>query len=742
MIKNAKDITFIHKIINKHIYKQELKLAFDHIRSLVLETQDWELIEGLNNLETSYRYMLQYFIDGAPDPKRDEVYKTIQANAYELTDNVAFLLMSQFSNNVFFEEKKINQSINFSGLVKDLTEVHEEIALTELLDEDESKKEKLKAFTIRQDALLSTIFNKIWTSGRLNDAELSTWEQLIKNNTLDTEDKAQIISALFLNLIQQFDEKKLLFLFDYYDDKEENVQQRALIVIMLILYLFDKRIPLYHRINVRLEHLKESATFRKNVRNIILQFIRSKETEKIARKMNDEILPEMMKAGSIIRDKLTSDDLNDPSSWEDKNPEWQEIFEDSGFSDKMQEFANLQMEGADVFMSTFANLKSFPFFSILNHWLLPFNKKFAAIYDDKLQQNELPEFLDLIMQSPFLCNSDKYSFCFSVMQMPVNYRNMSISQFKMETTEMQKIEKEEALLSASKKAENVSKQYIQDLYRFFKLYPRRGNFVDIFSLPLNFYQTSTLKSIVSDEESLRMIAELYFNKNFFREAESLFSQLTQENSADNELYEKMGYCRQMLSNFEGALDAYLQSDIIKPDKPWTLRRIALCYRKMKNPEKAMEYYLRLEKLAPDNLNIQLNIGHCLFEQRKFEEALKYYFKVEYLDEKGKKALRPIAWTSFLCRNFTQAKKYYDIILDDNPTPQDIMNAGHVELLRNNRKDAIRFYSQSTMHKDSNEILFKSDFEKDTPDLIDAGLSEDILPLIMDEVFYNVQQTNE
>ncbi|MDR2475159.1 MAG: tetratricopeptide repeat protein, partial [Bacteroidales bacterium] len=426
---------------------------------------------------------------------------------------------------------------------------------------------------------------------------------------------------------------------------------------------------------------------------------------------------------------------NDQLSWEEKNPEWQELFEESKIRDKLAEFTNMQMEGSDVFMSTFANLKSFPFFQHLAHWFLPFNKKYLLPTDDNLADIKMLEFLNLLMITPYLCNSDKYSFCYSVIQLPNQFRIISTTQFKIESAEIQKLENEENLLHGPKVAQYVVKQYIQDLYRFFKLHPERNQFIDIFSLPLSFHKTSSLSQIISDTESLRKFGELYFSKNFFSHAETIFTQLTQRDSTDNEIYEKIGYCRQMASDFEGALAAYLQSDIIRPDKPWTMQRIAMCYRRLKQPEKALEYYRMLERLTPENLSLQLNIGHCYFEQHAYAEALNCYYRVEFADEKQTRTMRPIAWTSFLMGKVDIAKRYYNAILDDKPTVQDYMNAGHVEWLLGNRRETIRLYKLAISLSDGNEIIFTTDFEKDIPDLIAAGIDKSEINLLIDELFY-------
>ena len=70
----------------------------------------------------------------------------------------------------------------------------------------------------------------------------------------------------------------------------------------------------------------------------------------------------------------------------------------------------------------------------------------------------------------FMCNSDKYSLYFSMMQLPKEARKMMMNQFDSQATEMIQQNKEE-LISKRGKQDTIIGQYIQDLYRFFKLYP-------------------------------------------------------------------------------------------------------------------------------------------------------------------------------------------------------------------------------------------------------------------------------
>lgn len=67
----------------------------------------------------------------------------------------------------------------------------------------------------------------------------------------------------------------------------------------------------------------------------------------------------MMKNVSIMRNMKYGFEENIDEN--DRNPDWEKAFEQSGLGDKIREMNELQLEGADVYMSTFAQLKSYPF---------------------------------------------------------------------------------------------------------------------------------------------------------------------------------------------------------------------------------------------------------------------------------------------------------------------------------------------------------------------------------------------
>lgn len=80
-------------------------------------------------------------------------------------------------------------------------------------------------------------------------------------------------------------------------------------------------------------------------------------------------------------------------------------------------------------MSTFAQLKGYPFFREPHNWFYPFDRMHSSIiHQVGLNQSGESSVLSIILQSGFFCNSDKYSFCFTIAQLPQGQRDMMLSQ--------------------------------------------------------------------------------------------------------------------------------------------------------------------------------------------------------------------------------------------------------------------------------------------------------------------------
>ncbi|MCK7518320.1 MAG: hypothetical protein MZV64_11640 [Ignavibacteriales bacterium] len=72
---------------------------------------------------------------------------------------------------------------------------------------------------------------------------------------------------------------------------------------------------------------------------------------------------------------------------------------------------------------------------------------------------------------------------------------MIVSYFEAELSQMKEMASEEQLLDQSLASNSVIIQYIQDLYRFFKLFPARLEFTDVFQGKDQFPGTGILQNL-------------------------------------------------------------------------------------------------------------------------------------------------------------------------------------------------------------------------------------------------------
>jgi tetratricopeptide (TPR) repeat protein len=426
---------------------------------------------------------------------------------------------------------------------------------------------------------------------------------------------------------------------------------------------------------------------------------------------------------------------------DDKNPDWQDIFSDSpGLMDKLEELSELQMEGADVFIGSFSMLKNFPFFSEFVNWFIPFypqHPEISRVMGDKSDE-ATSTFMEAIVKSPMLCNSDKYSFCLSLQNIPDEYKEMMSGSLKAEMDQVEELQQDELAISPNKAAEVASNQYIQDLYRFYKLYPNHNDFEDVFSWRLDFHNKNTFRPLLQEDPGiLRNMAEFYFAKNYFGEASEIYLMLLQEEE-DGELLQKLAFCYQKTGQYQEALHYYLKADLFDVNKIWNHKKIALCYRNLKQPEKALEYYKQAEILEPDNLSTHISVGHCYMELKKYEDALKYYFKVEYLSPGNKNVWRPIAWCSLLVGKTEQSGNYYRKLIEGSPNKYDLMNMGHVQWCLGNRKEALEWYRKSIRDKENSEAEFMAAFDEDLEHLLRQGVDKEDVPIMLDQLRYSLE----
>jgi tetratricopeptide (TPR) repeat protein len=720
---------------------KKLKQAFLQIRKLSKEAGQGTQADQIDDLEQTYRYILKYTVIGVNDPERGKIYNHLVISAFELADKIQENWMSKYSLSLFYSKKRSSDLLD-TGNPDDFLQSFEN-----LLSPDNSGYTYNtigEKYPVSPDSWqkIIRIFWHIVFIDKLSNEEKKFISVILERETIIPEFKSLVITALTFSILRYFDEEKLDLQLDLYEknDKTELIRQRCLIGFLLALYQYDYRIKFFPKTEARLELVMENPAFGRYAGKIMLQLLGSKETEKIRQKIQDEIIPEMIRISPNIRNKLNFENLMDEGISDDRNPEWHEIFNESpGLLGKMEELTKMQMEGADVFLSSFSLLKSFPFFNEFTNWFIPFypGHPEVSFITSQDQTGTKTGIIGSLLNSPFLCNSDKYSFSFMLQNITGEGKTMMDGIIKRELEQMEEIRNAEGLIDPGKEAEIISNQYIQDLYRFFKIHPSKKDFDDIFSWKFDFHNKTGFRKIFdSDPEMIHKMAAFYFEKGYFQDALEIYGQLK---DPDVENLQKEAYCHQKLGNFEKALSLYRKAELYDVNRIWNLKKIALCYRNLKLQEEALKVYQTIDSLEPDNLNIIYAIGYCFSETGRYQDALNCFFKIEYLSPGSKKVWKPVAWFSFLTGKKEQAEKYYNKLMDDNPDKYDLLNMGHVQWAMDRREYSLEYYRLSLVTGGFSKLDFMTAFEEDLPVLLAQGIHQDEVPIMLDQLYYSLEE---
>lgn len=703
--------------------------AVRRLTALVSETQaPASVADRVRELSTMAALMTTSALDGMADPDRRDIFNDIADSVLRQADLLlrnaeAADTPTLYYNTLRYERRQ--KGVSFDSLDEEYANLS--AALSQALLEGDSSR-YLTTLRARED-LQRRIFNRLWVSFPLSGSAVDRIWRMIGNEAYPLTFRVQLVSALMLGLTEWYDDRRMALLASVYSGATDSrLRLPALCGLLLAMWIHRDR-PAGKRFTAELAIASALPTWNEDVVAVFLQFIRSRDTERINRKMTEELIPEMMKLRPDIQKRLRDlGNISDPAELED-NPEWEEIFDKSGLRDKLKELSELQEDGGDVMMGTFSSLKSFPFFTHVANWFLPFDPDSSFFRDS--DGNSDQSLIEVIGAAPFLCDNDKYSMALSIANIPKPQRDMMIRQLEMQNVNLAEARATE-LLPEKRSRDMVIGRYVQNIYRFFKLFRRKGEFDDPFTTSLDLSRVPLLEPALNDADTLALVGEFFFKRRYFADALEVFSRLEALTPPSAQLFQKMGLCNQQLGDTERALRYYLQSELLNADSLWTIRRIANCYRTLGQPAKALPYYQRAVEKRPDDLSLALSTGHCLLELERYDEALKHYFKVEFLDTRSTRALRPIAWCALLSGDLARSRDYYNRVAADNPDSTDFLNMGHLELIAGDYRRAADMYLRSIEAAEGHIDRFTADFDADRPMLEKAGVDPLMASIVADD----------
>lgn len=577
----------IKKIIYASLAKQTLGRALAQLTLLTKGTSN----ETLATIQENYQRLLTHWAQGSKDPNREVIFNQLLRQTYELTDD---LLANR--------------------MVKPL-----------------AKEETFKRF---------------WEPHRYTDSTLQDAALLRQKG--NTQQTAWAASAITLSCLELFDENKLLCLLDFCKSQHPATAMRALTGLMLCLIMYKDRYHLYPSINTKLQILFDNEETATNAQSIIKQLIRSKETEKISQDIRQNILPTITKLAPKLHKEILSDHQEDNplNTPQEEENDWHEELEKSGVQDKVEAYAHKQRKGYDINYSTFSQMKGYPFFESFENWLLPFDTKHGALKglldtsDTSIADNSTSAVTDeventnslgkLLTHTHFLCDSDKYSFCFNLQMIPIDYQKSMIEQIKMGEEQLKDVE--------TPSLQIIANLYLQDLYRFYKLCKEATFFSNPFDMDMDVHKTSFFRLLNPNGVFIKELASFYFEQEQYASALSAFLKAEEYSKPNERTYQKMGYCYQKLEQYEQAIEQYQKAELLNNQEVWTLRKLAYCHRMLQQYPVALTYYTQIDELQPNDVNVIYNRGYCHTQLGNYQEALNAFYKIEFLQGDTNKSI--------------------------------------------------------------------------------------------------------
>lgn len=726
------------RIIIDRLKNNRINQALPLILSLLEYGSSWQLSEEFEKIKLEYEYMLHYFMSGSIDNERENIYNGFIHRLYAIVDKVENHILTREGYGLYFSTKRTikKNAYSLSELLNRYDVVFSEVNLYSEIDKNKQDKDTYIDLLTKKEDLECNIFKYVWTSYPVSSVETDIIKDIFTSDRYPGYFKELILSAVFLSLMQFYDEHLFITLLHNYNSVDNKLSVKSLCAAVIILFCYKDRISSSIEVCNAFKLYEKNDRFITDFKTILYLLIRSKNTEKITQKVEKELFPKLMKIYPKVFKKFkgghASIDLSDLES----NPQWKDILEDNGITKKIEELNKLQMEGGDVFIGTFSHLKSFPFFNEISNWFLPFNKNHSMLLST-FNDNDI-KLTDLILNSQFFCDSDKFSFTASLASVPVTQRNMMLGQFDEQNSALQELRNSELPMSDAIKRENIANSYIQNIYRFFKLYTKRNEFTDPFNNEFDVTELEYKKYGIDFTDTLSVVAEFYLKNGYYKDAIKYFSAIQDSGVDTNSAnIQKLGFCYQNIEDYDNAIDCYKKYELLTTGKDlWNCRHIAACFKALKKIDKALEYYYEADKLSQDNVSINLNIGHCLLEMGKTEDALKSYYKVYYLEPSSPRIWRPIAWCLFLTGNYEQSHIFYDKIVQEKPTSIDFLNLGHLYFAEGNIPQAISMYKKSIIIDEKITIdNFLENFNADEAVLLSLGIKKSNIALLVDSILY-------
>ena len=681
-------------------------LAFVRLRVLLKELHEWWAIQRCEELETLCGQMLKYSLGDFEDPDRGKIIAQLQVDICELADDIAEAITMHNSQFI----------IHNSQLMK--------------LDSDRLLNGDI--FDVERSQALVDLFRSVWLNGRLKAEDRRELIAFIENENIELTARTLVVSALMLKGLRMYDKSVVMIYMTLLDTVDARLKARIMVGLLMILSVHGSKLERDEEMSAEIKKLFADEKFSADADKAYKHIINTFGTDKVTEKIKTEIYPEIFKSGAKLHQML-KDEGADVMNEDEFNPKWEKaLMDDEGVSAKLREFGDMQMQGADVYMSTFSSMKGYAFFNELAHWFMPFDVKQG---DVARMMADMPDVLRFFAELTHICNSDKYSFFYSIAQIPADsFKSMMTGMGAEAEAVREDLDSENWKNNPDKLYAVEVRNYVLDLFRFYRLYPRRNDFVNPFDFVDKFKTNQWLFGLMGLDLKKSVCKYLFEVGNHFN-ASCFFEYLDAQQVWDAYFYQQMGYCYQSLGDYREAIACYEKADLLEANDVWTLKHKAFCYRRLDRLDEAIEAYEAILKLKEDDVATMLNLANMYLGKKNFEKARILLYKVDYLKPNNYKAMSGLARCLFMDGDYEKAMTYYDKLSQHKDfSDDDALNGGHT-FWALGAKDIAREYYRKAKTLIANDVKFAEKMIEDAEHLKRFGLSDEDIVILINQILF-------
>ena len=731
---NVNDIKNFQNSIAKLIREGSLHDAFAAMRSFSEGNMTWEITTTIDRLEQNYAYMLRYMAQGVEDAGRHTIHQNITAEARSIADILVRRALMVENPTLYYNTAR-TLSTRPTESISNLAEQFK-TEIVRLSGDFESIADPTR--TRQAEQIARNIFNRLWATHPLSTEDIASAKGLILSSNMPEYIRSLSVSGLALGAMEFYDTRRLELLLQIYIDAEnEEVALRSLVSFFMAMFRYRRRaIP--RTLDETLAVAKEQPTWQSDLKSATIEFMRTRDTERISDKLHNDILPTLSKIAPEMKDKFKDGEIDVGQLMDGVNPDWEDILNRDGLGDKLREMSEIQADGGDIYMSSFSSLKQFPFFNDVANWFLPFNPNHSVVASADNYEGSLSNMLEKL---PFMCDSDKYSVMLSLASAPATQRDAVAKAMGVEHSQFHDMLSEVEKATAATRRNNIINNYVRDLYRFHKLFRRKGEFFNVFSHGINLLEINTLSIDFTDTETLNIIAEFCIKHGFWDEACSLLKKVDVMTEPSSSRAQKIAYCLDRMGEYSEAVSYYEEAELLGGAGSWLMERMARVFRRLGKYQRAIDCYKRILEITPDNVASIVELGNTYLDSRNFIEAEQTYHKAIYLAPDNMTARRGLAWSQFLNRKFDAADAAYSKLLtSDYITSEDYLNAAHTARARGEMSRAIELYGKYVATEGNGVEDLLQALVSDNRWLVDVGIDISQNKLIAEALLYTSDST--